>query len=485
MKPAKAVFILIVCLLVGVVVPKSAAQISAEIESLIVNSRASNAFWTVQVRDLHGQVLEDLNGDKLIRPASNLKLISSGLFFNVLGSHYTFETHIYGRGYQEDDVWRGDLIVKGAGDPSINGTFYDENPLFVFEKWISAIKDLGITEIDGDLIGFDGLFDDIPYPRGWEWDDLTFYYAPKISALSFNSNLVDLEIKADGAVGGVPEIEWFPFNTPFIEFVNEQVIRPRGTRFESSFRRMLGTNTILLRSKLPQGRTETRSLTVSNPSLYFLDTLKRCMEKEGIKVSGELFAESDYEAWSDEDLTLIDIHESEPLYKLVQWLNRESDNFFAEMLLKKIAAQELGEQGSTEDGLGLMKEYMHSMQFDTVAVSLRDASGMAPANLIKAADLNRFLLQVQSKEYYPYLFESLANGTVNGTLSHRFRNSPVRQEFFGKTGFVSGVRALSGYLNTITGRQLAVTIVTNNYTVRTAHVDFIHEQILDYLYQQY
>ena len=265
MKPAKAVFILIVCLLVGVVVPKSAAQISAEIESLIVNSRASNAFWTVQVRDLHGQVLEDLNGDKLIRPASNLKLISSGLFFNVLGSHYTFETHIYGRGYQVDEVWRGDLIVKGTGDPSINGTFYDENPLFVFEKWISAIKDLGITEIDGDLIGFDGLFDDIPYPRGWEWDDLTFYYAPKISALSFNSNLVDLEIKADGAVGGVPEIEWFPFNTPFIEFVNEQVIRPRGTRFESSFRRMLGTNTILLRSKLPQGRTETRSLTVSNP----------------------------------------------------------------------------------------------------------------------------------------------------------------------------------------------------------------------------
>ncbi len=485
MKTVKAVFFLIVCFLISSAVSKTTAQLSPEIESLIENSRASNAFWSVQVRDMHGQVLEDLNGDKLIRPASNLKLISSGAFFDILGSHFTFETKLFGRGYQEGEVWRGDLIVKGSGDPSINGTFYDDNPLYVFEKWAKSLKKQGITEIDGDLIGFDGLFDDIPYPRGWEWDDLTFYYAPKISALSFNSNLVDLEIKAHGPVGTVPDIEWFPFNTPYVEFVNEQIITPRGTLFDSSFRRLLGTNTILLRSKLPQGRTESRSLTVSNPSLYFLDTLKRFMEKEGISVTGEIFTDSDYHATNDEDLTLIDNHESEPLYKIIRWLNRESDNFYTEMLLKKIAAKKLSEQGSTESGLELVKEYMHSMQFDTVAVNLRDASGMAPANLIVAADLNRFLLHLQDKEYYLYMFESLANGTVNGTLSHRFRNSPVREEFFGKTGFISGVRALSGYLNTITGRQLAVSIFTNNYSVRTAHVDFIHEQILDYLYEHY
>lgn len=462
----------------------ASAQLSSQIQYAIDRSRAADAFWVVQVRDSSGALLEDLNGEKLVRPASNLKLVSSGAFLDKLGTDYQFETRLYGRGEQVGDRWRGDLVIRGSGDPSINGDFY-EDPLFLFEKWFRVLAAMGIRHIDGNIVAWDGLFDDIPYPRGWEWDDLSYYYAPEINALSFNSNVVNLEVVADGEAGGTPRIQWFPFNTPYVEFVNEQLITPRTTSYNESYRRILGTNTILLRSTLPQGYYETEPLSVMAPSLYFIDTFSRYIEQSGIRFSGQLLTDSDFFSWSDENLVLIDTHTSEPLYRMVEWLNRESDNFFTEMLTKVLAVEEYDTQGSTELGLNVIKEFMHNAGFDTLSVMLRDASGMAPSTLLKASDLNRYMVTIQKEPWFSYLYESLSIGGVNGTLGHRFRNGSLRENFIGKTGFSSGVRSLSGYMRTESGKWLTVTVVTNNYTAPTSHVDWVHEQILEYLYNGY
>ena len=461
------------------------AQISDSILKLIENNRADNALWVIQVRDSNGSVLESYNADKIVRPASNLKLISAGAYLDILGPDYQFTTRLYGEGDQKQDEWSGDLIIQGSGDPSISGTFYRDDPLFLFEKWAELLIDRGIKKIDGNLIGHSGLFDDVPYPEGWEWSDLSFYYAPEISALSFNGNVVNLEVVADGPVGSTPEIQWFPFNTPYVEFVNEQQITPRGSEYDESYRRVLGTNTIILRSTLPRGYYETEPLSVLEPAYYFMDTFKRYLGERGVEVTGQIFIDRNYHFQNENGMQLLDEHRSEPLHELVQWMNRESDNFYTEMFLKKIASHVYDVQGSTELGLEIMKSYMHDMLFDTTQMSLKDASGMAPATLLRANDLNQYLLKVQQKEYFPYLFESLSVGGVNGTLSYRFSNSPVRGNFYGKTGFVTGVRSLSGYLDTQSGQQLIVSIFTNNYTARTSYVDLIHQRILEYLYSTY
>lgn len=461
------------------------AQFSTEIETLIENSLVSNAIWSVQVRDMSGDLLENLNGDKLMRPASNFKLVSSGAFLEKLGPDFRFQTNLYGRGNQAGDIWNGDLIIKGDGDPTINGDFYNKDAFYVFEKWVQVLQDRGIQKIDGNLIGFDGLFDDIPYPKGWEWDDLSFYYAPEINALSFNSNVVDLEVTANGRVGSIPQISWFPFNTSYVEFVNEQVITPRGTSYNESYMRLQGTNVIFLRSTLPQGYYETEPLTVTAPSFYFMDTFKRYLESRGIDVAGQLYIDSDFYGWSNSGLDLLDTHESVSLYQMVKKMNMDSNNFYAEMLLKKMGAEEYGVQGSTDLGLQIIKEFMYQNGFDTQHVTLRDASGMAPATLLRGGDLNKYLVQLSAKKYFPYFFDSLPVSGKSGTLSHRFRNSPVSQKFYGKTGFVSGVRSLSGYLDAKSGSRLAVTLLTNNYAVRTTHVDVVHERILEFLYEKY
>lgn len=478
--PAFISFLLLISFSPGV-----QAQVSNSILTLIENSRADNALWAVQVRDSDGSVLESYNADKIVRPASNLKLITAGAYLDILGPDYKFTTRLYGEGRQIQDEWSGDLVVEGSGDPSISGTFYRNDPLFLFEEWTELLIDKGIKKINGNLIGHSGLFDDVPYPEGWEWSDLSFYYAPEISALSFNGNVVDLEVVADGPVGSTPEIQWFPFNTPYVEFVNEQQISSRGSEYDESYRRVLGTNTIILRSTLPQGYYETEPLSVLEPAYYFMDTFKRYLQKRGIEVTGQIFIDRNYHFQSENGMQLLDEHQSEPLHELIQWMNRESDNFYTEMFLKKIAAEVYDVQGSTELGLEIMKSYMHDMAFDTTQVNLKDASGMAPATLLRANDLNQYLLKVQQKEYFPYLFESLSVGGLNGTLSYRFRNSPVMGNFYGKTGFVTGVRSLSGYLDTQSGQQLIVSIFTNNYTARTSHVDLIHQRILEYLYSAY
>ncbi len=153
--------------------------------------------------------------------------------------------------------------------------------------------------------------------------------------------------------------------------------------------------------------------------------------------------------------------------------------------MKTVSAKEHDVQGTTELGLMVMDDYMHSMGFDTLSVSLRDASGMAPANLLKASELNEFLVRIRDKDYFNYFYQSLSQAGNNGTLGHRFRNSSVRNQLFGKSGFVSGVRTISGYLKTDSGQEVAVTIATNNYTARTAHVDYIHQRILEYIQSAY
>jgi len=476
---------LFVFLLTVSLISEPSAQVSDPIEKIIENGAADDAFWALQVRDSTGKLLESYNGDKLIRPASNLKLVVSAVYLHELGSDYRFKTNLYGIGEQNGDVWNGDLMIRGMGDPTINGDFNDGDPLFLFEKWYRILKEKGIKRISGNIFGNESYFDDIPYPKGWEWDDLSFYYGAEISALSFNSNVVELEVLADSEIGSIPPIQWFPFNTKYVEFINEQVVTSANSKYDESYRRIQGTNTILLRSKLPAGYYETEPLSVTNPTLYFIDTFAQYLEMGGIEFDGQLIVDRQTQNWDSPDFLLFDEHTSEPLSEIVKWMNRESDNFFAEMLLKTVAAEKYNTEGSTELGLEIVKEFMNTAGLDSGSVVLKDASGMASATLLKLSDLNKLLVWMQNHPEWDSYFESMSAGAQNGTLKFRFGSSPVAGNFYGKSGFVTGVRTLSGYLNTQKNNRLIVSLATNNYAVKTSVVDVFHQRILEYLYSVY
>ncbi|WP_138429261.1 D-alanyl-D-alanine carboxypeptidase/D-alanyl-D-alanine endopeptidase [Fodinibius saliphilus] len=458
---------------------------NSEIAQIVEQSHANDAFWSVVVRDSSGQILEQYNKEKLVQPASNLKLLTSAAVLNELGPDYTFKTKVYGIGYQAGSTWEGDIIIRGTGDPSISGTFYNENRFHVFNKFFSAIDSMGIQKINGNLIGNTSFFDEQPYPKGWSWEDLSFYYGVEISALSFNNNAVDLRVYADGQVGEEPQIEWFPFDTDYVDFVNEQVITPRGTEYDEYYRRLLGTNTIVLRSKLPKGYVETESLSILDAPRFFLDTFKKYLEDGDISLNGRIIIDNQEVNWDSKRYKKLTEHESKPLEKLLTRINKKSDNFYTEMLLKTMAAEHYNAAGNTELGLSLIEDFAASMKMDTTKLEMSDGSGMAAGTLVTLDDLSQMLIEMQKHPHFKTYKNSFSIAGIDGSLEHRFVNTPMEGNVFAKTGYVSGVRSLSGYMNAKSGKSLAFSVVTNNYVDKTSYIDYVQDKIIRELYKRF
>jgi D-alanyl-D-alanine carboxypeptidase/D-alanyl-D-alanine-endopeptidase (penicillin-binding protein 4) len=458
----------------------------ARIQSLMDSKPVRDATWSLTVRDSAGAILEAWNSDHLMRPASNLKLLTSAALLNKLGPDFRFQTPVYGIGELQDSVWSGDLLIVGKGDPTISGTLYNGDRFHVFEQIFQSLDSLGIQRITGNVIGNDAYFDDIPYPKGWNWDDLSFYYGVEINALSFNDNCVDLVVYADGDIGDTPRIEWFPYQTDYVNFINEQIIAPRNTEYDEYYRRILGTNTIILRSSLPKGYLEKESLSVANPSLFFVDTFYQFLQDSGIHVEGQVGLESQLlESERKEEYNLLHTYVSPPFSELITEINKESDNFYTEMLVKKLAAQTYGAPGSTETGVGLVREYAHEIGIDTSQVVMSDGSGMSTRTLLTTEALSRLLVAQQEYDYFPMYLNSLSVAGIDGTLQYRFGRSPVRGHIQGKSGYMSGVRSMSGYLTTESGQRLTFSLITNHYRCPTREVDHIQEQIMEYLFHKY
>lgn len=460
------------------------SSVDKSISDIIHQSESNSAFWSISVKDSEGNILVDYNAGKSIQPASNLKLFTSAAVLNYLGTDFRYETKLLASGKQQENIWNGDLIFIGSGDPTISGEFYDGNRWEVFEMFKEALKEKGINEIRGDLVADISYFDDEPYPKGWSWDDLSFYYAVEIGPLSFNENCVDLTVRADKSPGNKPEISWFPNNTDYVTFINRQIIRPSSTDYDEYYRRKLGSNTIILRSELPQGYLEKESLSVHDPALFFLDSFKTYIQKHGIELSGRIIRRLTQGLVGYEEMegTTIYTYKSPPMDSLIKRVLTHSDNFYTEMLLKTVAAEEKDEPGSTEKGIKLVRSYLADVGIDTTGLVMKDGSGMAAGNFTNVDNLSTLLLKMEQETWYDTFRNSLSVAGVNGTLKYRFKNSPLRNNFHGKSGFLSGVSTLSGYLSSDSGKELIVSMAANNVTANSEEVDMVQRELLEWFY---
>lgn len=463
----------------------SAEGVGAQsISSVIETAPNQEAFWSVTVRDNSGQILESLNAEKVIIPASNQKLITTAAILDHFGSDYRYETTIYGEGELIGTTWDGNLVIKGSGDPSISGDLYDDDRYYVFKVFLEQLQDKGIKKIEGNLVADVSLFDEQLYPKGWDWYDFSFYYGVQISPLSFNNNAVDLEVFADGEIGEKPRITWFPDSTDYVEFINEQVITNPNIDYDEYYRRELGGNRIVLGSTLPQAYYEDESLSVNNPPMFFLDSFEKFLHQHGIELDGFLVVSNEkQEIASFEKLAT---HQSKPLSKLIEWVNKESDNFYTEMMTKTLSADTGEQPGSFEHGIEEIRGFLYELGIDTTYVQMNDGSGMAGGNFNKTSIISDILVKMKEHPEFDIYFSSMSVAGIDGTLQHRMKGTPLYNNFKGKSGFVTGVRTLSGYFEARSGKDIIVSIATNNYiSEKVRPIDAVHEQILMYLYDKY
>ncbi len=196
-----------------------------DIAYLMSDPNLFNAMVGVYIESLDkGDILFKQNERKLFIPASNMKLFTSATALIKFGPEFRYKTELYINGRIYAGILMGDLVIRGKGDPSISPRYYDGDFRKIFVDWAAILKQKGISEIHGDIIGDASYFQNAPLGSGWEWDDEPYWYAAQLSALTINDNCVDLEITPGDSIGDKPEIRLYP-PTQYVKIENGSYYR--------------------------------------------------------------------------------------------------------------------------------------------------------------------------------------------------------------------------------------------------------------------
>lgn len=467
------------------------AELARQIDQLLAVDSLSNAWWGVAVMDLEtGEELYAENAGRSFIPASNTKLYTSAAALDHFGPEYRYVTRVFSDGPVTDGVLRGNIIVRGSGDPTIGGRFNDGDLTATFRAWADSLKARGITRVEGDLIGDDDVFDDVALGYGWSWDDELYWYSAELGGLVFNDNCVDVSIVSRG-LGQPGMVTWEPANTSYIQVVNQSLTVPADSSLREGYARPRGTNTLYLSSLVPEGRTDNESLTVSNPTLYFAHVLRETLVAEGISVGGVAVDVDDLSVKPDSArLVTLATHHSPTLAEIVAVVNKRSQNLYADQVLKTLGTLEPVEPsrrlaGSARRGVEVAEETYERAGIDAHRLQLVDGSGLSRQNLVTPSmtlALLRYMWQHEGEGVREAYLASLPIGGVDGTLQYRFRSQPLaRGNVRAKTGTVSNASALSGYVTTRSGTPLAFSVMVNHYTIPTRHVRTIQDELVEIL----
>ena len=447
----------------------SVSELREAIDAVIADANMPNAWWTVNVKEVDsGNALYQKDTGRSFIPASNTKLYTTSAALDLLGPDFRYETSVWTDGAIENGTLKGNLIIKGSGDPVIGGRFNDGDITRQFRDWADSLKAKGITNIHGSIIGDDNAFDDQALGYGWQWDDLDFWYAAETSALSFNDNCVDFQLIAQ-AENMPAEMKWEPMMTTFVTATNQTRSVAAEAGITEGYRRLSDSNDFILSSLVPVGRTDFESLTVKNPTLYFVHVLREVLLKEGISIQGLAVDIDDLPVQPSYDDGFLFSTFSPPFSDIVRVLNKNSQNLYAEQLLKTIAkeAPVAGHTpGSASMGVARAKKMFGIAGIDTLRIQLVDGSGLARQNLV-TSDMTMNLLLYMA--HHPDLavtrafMESLPIGGVDGTLSSRMKGTAAENNVRAKTGTVGNASALSGYVTTASGKKLAFSIMANHF----------------------
>jgi D-alanyl-D-alanine carboxypeptidase/D-alanyl-D-alanine-endopeptidase (penicillin-binding protein 4) len=443
--------------------------------------------WGVDVRSLDtGDTLYSLNADKLMMPASNMKIVTMAAAAETLGWDHRFTTTLETAGRIDDGVLRGDLFVRSSGDPSINAR--GNRAATVLDEWAAALRAAGVTSIDGRVIGDDQFFDDDGLGPGWSWDYLQYGYAAPVGALEFNENVAVLTV-SPGAAEGQPAVVTLPPGTGFI-LVNRATTSAAGTPESIDYRRYMDrpvlevTGTIPLPSGTP-GRTVSRTVAVLNPTLYFAQSLKDGLAARGIPVSGHAFDIDDVAAelqgtGAGERRVLV-TSQSPPLSEIGTVLMKVSQNLYAEAFLKTIGAAK-GGLGTFESGRRAVRELLTGWGIPPDGHVLSDGSGLSRYNYVTARTITAILERMHKDDRHREAFAAtLPIAGKDGTIATRLRRTRAEGNAIAKTGSIANVRSLSGYVRTRDGERLVFSILSNDFVIPAATVTYIADVAVEVL----
>jgi D-alanyl-D-alanine carboxypeptidase/D-alanyl-D-alanine-endopeptidase (penicillin-binding protein 4) len=434
--------------------------LTAAIDGLLDDPRLAESQVAVQVRDADtGEVLYDRNGQTRMLVASNTKLLSSAAAVDGLGLDHRFRTELLG-GTVSGDTLRSDLYLRGGGDPTMLADDYRE--------LAASLRAAGVRTVRGDLVADDSYFDDVPYGTGWSWDDEPYYYNAATSALTvapdtdYDSGTVIVRTSPGAQVGDPVRVGTQP-ETGVLDIVNRATTGAAGSPNTLSVERQHASDDVLVTGSVPLGAsTDTEWVTVQDPTDYASDVLARALRAEGIRVTGGV-----REGVAPTGLQVLAHHESMTVGELLTPYLKLSNNMHAEVLVKALGAETSG-SGSWSAGLTAIRQWLTAEGVNASTMRLVDGSGLSRMDHVRAQDLTDLLVTVRDEPWFDTWYDALpiagnADRFTGGTLRSRMRGTAAANNLHGKTGSLTGVTALSGYVSNADGRELVFAMASNNY----------------------
>ena len=404
------------------------------------------------VRLSDGASLASHQADRLFVPASNVKLLTTAAALRILGPDYRFTTRLYATGPVAGGRLRGNLVLKGFGDPEL-----------VSERlWllVAELRRQGLKVIEGDLVIDESFFDAQLRAPSWGGRASTraFYALVAPASLNFNSFAVHVE---PGPTPGRPARVYLEPQTAYLRLTNRAFTGPAGGRLKLVVDRRGGlqADTAVVSGSIPYDAERTTFWrSVTKPWRYLATVLAEQLKREGIALKGRI-----RKGRLPEDALELIKFDSKPLGRIVQDLNKMSNNFMAETILKTMGAHVLGPPGTFEKGLAVFRSFLNDLGIPPGSYRLGDGSGLSTANRLTPRQLTTVLAAMwRDFRYRPEYLVSLAVMGRDGSVDERLRETQAMQRLRVKTGCLAGVSALSGYAVSADKEELAFSIIINN-----------------------
>jgi len=410
-----------------------ADELSIRLKNIIKKHHFNEQNLGLFVED-EGKEIFNLNGARSMVPASLTKIVTGAAVLNAFPMNKKFETKLLAKKEIQNGLLKGDLCLKGGGDPS-----------FVSEKmWylVNELKRTSLTTIEGDLRVDATRFDDEFFDSGRDSVRVDRAFDAPVSAASFNWNSVNIFIRP-GEAGGAAKVFLDPENE-YLELENKtKTVAKSGVKSVEASRVKTGDHDkIIVSGSLSADAQEVVIYkSISNPNLWIGMHLKEFLKQRGISLKGKVKVES-----CEAESSLLAVSPSKNLNEILSDMLKFSNNFVAEMLAKNLAAENATSPAKMKDGIEEIKKYLDGLGFSRKDYVLENVSGLTRDNRFTAKQL-ALVLNVIKNDFliFPEFLSGLPIAGVDGTLKNRMKKgeqSLVRA----KTGYLDGVVGLAGYI---------------------------------------